>query len=153
MKKLFILFSLLVLIVACAQPAVQQKSTAPVQQEPVASDPVEEVLNNAQPAPAPTPVVMKAVAELEADDKGFYLKGEQVGSIVVKKGTPLDIEFTVRTTDVYYGGLDFRGCDANAAAQPGKTATLSFTPTESCLVKSYWPSSGVLKDTLEIKVE
>ena len=152
--SLFLVF----LLVACAQqqttarpaqPVQQEPVAAPVQQTPVTTAPVEQTKTETTPALT----TQKAVAKLEADDNGFYLDGKQVGSIIVEKNIPLDILFTVRTTNVYHSGLDFRGCDAQATATPGNIATVSFTPTEGCTIKSFWPSTGVLKDSIEIKVE
>ncbi len=77
--------------------------------------------------------------------------GNQISSLDVKSGTEVVITFNVLTTEVYHGGLDFRGCgQATAGAPPGQSVELRFTPAASCSISSYWPSTGVLKHTLAI---
>lgn len=110
------------------------------------------------PTPSPTPTPSKtptpsplppAVTELtiEADDRGFY-----PGSLpVFLSGTRVIITFVVRTTNVYYGGLDFRSSKfSSVAALPGGKATVEFTVDSSFVITSYWPASGVKKADLDI---
>ncbi len=90
---------------------------------------------------------------LEADDNGFYMEGgRRISSIIVDRNREVNILFKVRTDDVYYGGLDFRGCGMNTGAKPGESAVFSFVADNPCTITSYWPSSGVTKQTLDIRV-
>ena len=87
---------------------------------------------------------------IEADDRGFYPSG----SITVGKGTKVKLTFTVRTENVYYGGLDFRSPKFNTASvKPGGSTSVEFTAGESFQFSSYWPASGVLKATGKIVAE
>lgn len=89
---------------------------------------------------------------IRADDDDFYMDGRSISSITVEKGTMVEIMFNVDDDNVYYGGLDFRGCGTNGGAKPGGSVRYDFTASNSCTITSYWPSSGVVKDTLDIRV-
>ncbi len=89
---------------------------------------------------------------IEADDAGFYLDGRQVSTLAVAKGARVAMNFAVRSTGVYYAGLDFRGCGTQAGAMPGKSASLEFTAQNNCIITSYWPASGVVKSNLQVTV-
>lgn len=90
---------------------------------------------------------------IDADDNGFYINNEEVERINVDSGDLVDITFNVRTQDVYYGGLDFRGCkESTAPAKPGESVKFEFSAEENCTITSYWPSSGVKKADLEVIV-
>ena len=111
------------------------------------------------PAPAPTPVptpvpipITPVVQEitLEADDAGFYPSSE----IKVMKGSKVKLTFVVRTSGVYYAGLDFRSSKfSTSRIDPGGSTTVEFTADESFEFKSYWPATGVLKATGRVIVE
>jgi hypothetical protein len=89
---------------------------------------------------------------IEADDSGFYIDGQSVSTIDVNKGDVL-IVFMVRSTGVYHSGLDFRGCGAESGGTPpGGSADFTFSTVESCGITSYWPSTGVAKKTLNVRV-
>lgn len=91
---------------------------------------------------------------VEADDKGFYINGEDISSIRVPEGTHVYITFQVRSKGVYYGGLDFRGCgESSGGTKPGKSTEIEFTASDDCKITSYWPSSGIAKDTLHVLME
>jgi len=88
---------------------------------------------------------------IEADDRGFYIGGSDVASISASSGKKLKLTFNVRSTGVYYGGLDFRGCGFKTErVSPGSSTTVEFSPTSTCTITSYWPSSGVVKDNLQV---
>ncbi len=90
---------------------------------------------------------------IEADDRGFYINGADIGSISAGSGEALKITFNVRTTNVYYGGLDFRGCGQETdRVSPGGSTTVEFTATSTCTITSYWPSSSRVKDNLQVVV-
>ncbi len=121
---------------------VQQLAPTPIKEKPVASPP---------PAPQPKPMVQEF--SVEADDRGFYMDGKDVNSIAVQSGSPVKLLLTVRSNGVYYSGLDFSGCDQRTVgAKPGGTAMLEFVPSEICTITSYWPSTGRIKDTLQIRI-
>ncbi len=88
--------------------------------------------------------------KIEADDRGFYPDS----TITVKKGAKVKINFMVRETNVYYGGLDFRSSKfKTASAKPGETAAVEFTADESFEFTSWWPASNVLKSTGKVVVQ
>jgi len=90
---------------------------------------------------------------IEADDRGFYINGADTGSISAGSGEELKITFNVRTTNVYYGGLDFRGCGQDTEkVSPGGSTTVEFTAASTCTITSYWPSSSRVKDNLQVVV-
>lgn len=104
---------------------------------------------------AASPPVTVRYFTIDADDAGFYIgtAGTKVSSISVGKGDDVRITFNVRPAGVYYGGLDFRGCNATAAsAMPGNSTAMRFTAQDPCIITSYWPSSGVAKDRLSVAV-
>ncbi len=99
--------------------------------------------------------VLPAVKEFSilADEYGFYIDGKDISSISVNSGEKVKIIFNVDANKVYYGGLDFKGCGQNTGKiNPGNSIMIEFTPAEKCTITSYWPSSGVVKDKIEIVV-
>ncbi len=110
-----------------------------------------QTMNQTQPPPNPPTQPSPASYSIDANDGGFYMGGNQISSLDVKSGTEVVITFNVLTTEVYHGGLDFRGCgQATAGAAPGQSAELRFPPAASCANSSYRPSTGVLKHSLAI---
>ncbi len=87
---------------------------------------------------------------LEADDNGFYSGIERISSLRVTAGETISIRFDVRRENVYFGGLDFRGCGKNVTAPPDNSAVLEFTANAACSITSYWPVTDIKKETLEI---
>ena len=88
--------------------------------------------------------------KLEADDSGFYPSP----AIQVAKGEKVRIYFMVRTTNVYYAGLDFRSVKFKTEQiKPGTSTVVEFTADESFEFSSYWPSSSVLKSTGKVVVQ
>lgn len=99
---------------------------------------------------ATTPPVVQKVT-VEADDYGLY-----PASVAVLSGTLVQLTFTVRSANVYYGGLTFRSAlFGDVTAPPGGTATVEFTPQTKMTYSfsAYWPSSNVLKATGSIVVQ
>jgi hypothetical protein len=87
---------------------------------------------------------------LEADDFGFYPQS----TIEVPKGSKVKITFVVRTSNVYYGGLDFRSPKFETRqVRPGERTTVEFVADESFTFTSYWPLSGVQKATGRVIVK
>lgn len=93
---------------------------------------------------------------INADDKGFYtVDGDKITSINVKFGEKWRITFKTLTTNVYYGGLEYKSEQYNFATgkvAPGKETEVEITALEDGEIKSYWPSSDVLKSTLQVNV-
>ena len=83
------------------------------------------------------------VFTLEADDLGFYPDG----TVTVNKGDNVEIEFVVRTSGTYYGGLDFRSSiwGDTGTVKPGEAKTVQFIANDSFIFTSYWPVSNVKK--------
>ena len=87
---------------------------------------------------------------LEADDSGFY--PNQI--ITVPKGSRVKIHFIVRTSNVYYGGLDFRSSKFKTeSVKPGATTDVEFIADESFAFTSYWPLSNVQKTSGSVIVK
>jgi len=111
----------------------------------------EELTKKEIPPEAPSPIKEFSI---EADDRGFYISGSDVASISSSSGKKLKLTFNVKSAGVYYGGLDFRGCGFKTGrVSPGGSTTVEFSPTSTCTVTSYWPSSGVVKDSLQVVVQ
>ncbi len=90
---------------------------------------------------------------IEADDRGFYINNQDISSVSANKGSVVKITFQVRSQGVYYGGLDFRGCGQDTPnTSPGSSASVQFTADNTCTITSYWPSSGVVKDSMQVVV-
>jgi len=92
---------------------------------------------------------------IEADDNAFYMNNEKISSMTVNKGNNIKILFEVRTKNVYFGGLDFRGSNGikTKGVKPGESTTFEFIADKNILISSFWPSSSQLKDTLKVNVE
>jgi len=87
--------------------------------------------------------------KIEADDSGFY----PTSVIEISQGATVKIHFIVRSTNVYYGGLDFRSIKfKTASVKPGGLATVEFVADQSFEFSSYWPLSSVLKATGKVVV-
>ncbi len=90
---------------------------------------------------------------IEADDFGFYLGGDDIGSILVSRGRKVSIVYEVRSVGVYFGGLELQGCGEDSGAiKPGSSATIQFIAENNCTISSYWPASSILKDTMQVIV-
>ena len=93
---------------------------------------------------------VQVVRTIEADDNGFYPSSE----VRVKKGAEVKLTFTVRTTNVYFGGLDFRSSKfKTASVKPGQSTTVEFVADESFEFTSWWPASERLKARGNVVVE
>ena len=106
-------------------------------------------------APAPEPEPEPSVQEFSilADDSGFYIDGSKVSSIQVSSGNSAKINFTVSTSNVYYGGLQIKGCGQDSGSiSPGSSKTIEFSPSVACTLTSYWPLSGVVKARLQLEL-
>lgn len=101
--------------------------------------------SSATPLPSPITELL-----IEADDSGFY----PAGALSFSAGTRVKLTFAVRTSNVYYGGLDFRSSKfSTVQASPGKTATAEFIADSSFVITSYWPVSNVSKASLQVNVQ
>lgn len=154
--------SLIVLIVFLAgctqyqnnytQPSVQQ----PVQNQTQETQPQVQPQVSEQPPvqtqqPSPTP--MPREFSFEADDNGYYVNGQKIPSVSVSKDDVVKISFQVRTTNVYSGGLEMRGCgQTTGGIPPGKQGSLQFTASSSCTITGYWPSTNIPKSSLQVSV-
>ena len=66
---------------------------------------------------------------------------------MVPTGTIVEITFNVGSTNVYYGGLDFRSSVINSGTvYAGQAKTISFTAKNSFDFTPYWPASQVSKN-------
>lgn len=97
--------------------------------------------------PSPSPQTLNVT--IEADDRGLYPE-----TVTVPKGAIVNLLFKVRSTNVYYGGLDFRSSKfMTPAIPPGGSNGVTFVASETFTYTSYWPSSGVRKATGTIIVQ
>jgi len=103
--------------------------------------PGEASAESGEPTPEPEPEEMAETIVshiVEADDNGLY-----PATITVPAGVTVNLTFKVRSTNVYFGGLDFRSSKfSTSKVPPGEETTVNFTATESFPYSSYWPSSG-----------
>ncbi len=102
-----------------------------------------------QPMPSST-----SYYDIEADDHGFYsADSSRISSLSVSRGSEAALKFAVRKENVYYGGLDFRGCGVlSNTTKPGDSIEVRFVPESDCDITSYWPLSGVKKSALHVSV-
>ena len=157
MKKALIIFALIILILTgCAKTQPEKESGVislgnPANSEVPSQTPVPSQQSLEQtPPPAQSnvqpesPSAKTNVQELtlEADDKGFYPENK----ITVEKDKTARVTFRVRTSNVYYGGLQIKGTLFNTGdIRPGSSKTVEFVATSDSTFASYWPSSGVKK--------
>ena len=95
----------------------------------------------ATPEPTPTPTAVREF-NISADDSGY----EPAGALSVNQDDTVRITFTVKTEDVNFGGLDFRGGPVDTGPiAPGQSKTVEFTAESSFDIRSFWPNSGVMK--------
>lgn len=100
-------------------------------------------------APPPPAAPARVAFTIEADDTSFT-----PAEIHVTRGATVSLTFRVRTTGVYYGGLDIRSNAFNTGTiSPGGIKTISFIATTSLDFSSYWPLTNTLKTTGHVVVE
>ena len=107
------------------------------------------------PSPSPTPTQeaqQPAVRTyvLQTDDDAY----SPSGPITASPGDTVRITFNVSTTNVYYGGMEFRGGPVSTGTiDPGGSKTVEFTAQNSFTITAYWPSSGVVKYTIPVQIQ
>ena len=110
-------------------------------------------MTKTQPKKVVTQVDKPKISEIESDDNGFYMDGKKITSLSAVKGTPITLSMKVRTTNVYYGGLKFEGCNIESGkVSPGSSTEIKFTTQNDCTITSYWPLKDVKKADLKIDV-
>lgn len=90
----------------------------------------------------------------EPESKNFTIEADDSSatpaSISVGRGTKVNLTFQVKTTGVYFGGLDFRSSAVNTGTiLPGESKTITFTANESFALTPYWPASNTAKGYTE----
>lgn len=76
------------------------------------------------------------------------------GPITASAGDTVRITFNVSTTDVYYGGMLFRGGPVDSGdIDRGGSKTVEFVAETDFTITAYWPSSGVIKYTIPVQVQ
>lgn len=163
MKLLKILpITLIIFISGCAaqlgetvQTQPEETATPPAEETPpqLSQDTLQgEVLPQEEPPTVP-PLPTAREFTIDADDTGFYIDNKDISLVSVSNGELVKITFNVRTVGTYFGGLDFRGCGQDTPnTKPGASIEIQFTADSTCTITSYWPSSGVVKDNLQIMV-
>ncbi len=105
----------------------------------------------ASPTPEPTTSVTVQqiqVFAVEMDDGGFY-----PDQITVLAGQPVNLTLHLRSTNVYYGGADVKSqAFTELGFKPGEARSVLFTADGPFEVTETWPTSGVVKGILSIKV-
>jgi hypothetical protein len=90
-----------------------------------------------------------AEAKVEADDYGFY-----PSNLEFTKGAKVKLYLYVRSSNVYYGGLDFRSEKFKTEpVRPGQKTEVEFIADKDFIIESYWPLSNVKKAELKIIVK
>jgi hypothetical protein len=88
-------------------------------------------------------------AKVEADDHGFY-----PSSLEFTKGAKVKLYLYVKSSNVYYGGLDFRSEKFKTEPiKPGQKTEVEFIADKDFIVESYWPLSNVKKAELKVVVK
>jgi hypothetical protein len=88
-------------------------------------------------------------AKVEADDYGFY-----PSSLEFTRGAKVKLYLFVRSSNVYYGGLDFRSEKFKTEpTKPGQKTEVEFIADKDFIIESYWPLSNVKKAELKIIVK
>jgi hypothetical protein len=88
-------------------------------------------------------------AKVEADDYGFY-----PSSLEFTKGAKVKLYLYVKSSNVYYGGLDFRSEKFKTEpVKPGQKTELEFIADKDFIIESYWPLSNVKKAELKVIVK
>jgi hypothetical protein len=88
-------------------------------------------------------------AKVEADDYGFY-----PSSLEFTKGAKVKLYLYVKSSNVYYGGLDFRSEKFKTEpVKPGQKTEVEFIADKDFIIESYWPLSNVKKAELKIIVK
>lgn len=87
-----------------------------------------------------------------ADESAF-----DPSSITVSSGDTVRITFTFNDDNSYFGGLDIKSDYFETVqyreSSGSESKTVEFTAQESFTIRSYWPSSGVFKTSMEVVVE
>ena len=134
----------------CANTAVAYEGECRI--DTASSPPPSPVISPEPSAAESSPdIVESAIHEfkLEADDRGFY----PTSVLEVTAGATVKIHFFVRSSNVYYGGLDFRSpAFKTKQIVPGESVTVEFVADQSFEFSSYWPLSNVLKATGKVVV-
>lgn len=101
------------------------------------------------PAPPPPPAPTRIAFTIEADDNEFAPR-----EIRAPRGATVSLTFRVRSTNVYFGGLDIRSTAfTTGTIPPGGMKTVSFIANASFDFSSYWPLTNTLKTTGHVIVE
>lgn len=155
LSVLSIVMIVVLLVLSGCSPRTQKSQTQPEAQyvPSQSSQPtVEKKTATTPPQPYPFIPTTREV-NLEADDKGFYQGASRINSLTFQKNTKVKMTFNLNRKNVYYGGLDFRGCGTGSSrAQPGESVSIQLTASEPCTITSYWPSSNVQKENLQILI-
>jgi hypothetical protein len=135
---------------APAQPAatttnttVNQITPQPKTATPSPTPPGQPLQPSAEPQVPPPPIPATDNFSTSADDSSA-----SPDTFTAHAGDNVKLTLNVKTTGVYYGGLDFRSSVVNSGTiLPGSSKTLSFTAGQSFDIHAFWPSSGVEKTT------
>ena len=159
-----LLVGLIIFLAGCTTQ-VNNSSTSSQQQTPAQDQPIVNQDTTQQPGgqgtlqgevipPAQTQAPTTQEFNIDADDYGFYMAGSKISSISVSKDNMVKITYQVRTSNVYYGGLDFRGDGWGDTGKvlPGGVKTVEFTAENTFDFSSYWPSTSKLKATGTVNV-
>jgi hypothetical protein len=88
-------------------------------------------------------------AKVEADDYSFY-----PSSLEFTRGAKVKLYLFVRSSNVYYGGLDFRSEKFKTEpVKPGQKVEVEFIADKDFIIESYWPLSNVKKAELKVVVK
>lgn len=90
--------------------------------------------------------------------QNFIVTGDDVSldpkNITVKKGANVTIKFVVSKSNVYYGGLNFKGpWGETGTIMPGASGEVLFIANQSLKYTSYWPQSDIRKADGFIDIE
>lgn len=131
--------------------AIDEEVNAPLPDSEAEEDAAASALAPEESAAAPGETPQAKSFTIEADDSGFYPSG----TITVTKATQVSITFQVRSTGVYFNGLDIKSQYFDTGTvRPGASKIVTFTaPDADFTFSSYWPNSNVKKADGQVVVE
>lgn len=159
-KIIFLLLLAVVIVAGCTSqlPTSSVQNNTSVAYNNSTANPVEQPkqpssglggVATIEPPPQSNETRSSAYVRIEGDD---YILAPN--NVTAKKGDNVTIEFYVRTSGVYYGGLQFKSSYFDTGAmKKEESKNVSFIADRNFTFTSYWPASSVRKADGNVFVE
>lgn len=110
-----------------------------------------------EPSPEPTPEPSPSPSPTNPNLASFSVLSTDLRfeprEITVEKGKRVRITFTFNDSEIYFAGQDIKSNYFTVEYRPGQgNKTVEFTAEQDFDFRSYWPSSGVLKQVGKVNV-